>query len=886
MGPRRYPIWPAFTGGEVTPLADGRVDAKGYYTSCDKIMNMIPLVEGPADSRLGSRFVGEAIDSSYASRLFEFRYSADVSYTLEIGQQKMRFFAMGARVVKPELVVNGDMELDSNWTDYGTPTTNERSSEQAYEGTYSRKFIADATGEGIQSDGFETDALTHVVNLYVYSEESAVNIKVRKGDDTGWAYDSDYTLTPGVWNWVNFQYTETGAGAGAYIVICSTSADKTWYVDDVSIRPIYEISTPWQASELYLLRTRQVANAMYFVHPSYAPRKLVRNGTTDWTMSEVVFAWGPFLKQNTTSITIEPSATTGSGITLTASDSIFLSGHEGAQFKIGDRKIVEDTFSANGNGTAVVINEGEAFTIDLTGTWVADMELERSFDGGTTWYTYIKYTSNTTGELANLEDGVKWRWKMANRSSGTCNARITIANRPGYVKVTAVSSPPSTTATADVIEELPSTDATKKWAEGAFSDEQGYPRALSFYEQRLVLAATAKKPASLWASVVDDYESHEAGPVGDKAWSYTLAGAEVNQIQWMVEGDILHVGTSGDEWKFGSPNTPTTASSVNAKRQTKYGSAPVEALRIGSRVIFCEDGRRSLRAMRYDFEEDSYLADKISRKASHLLKDSWILEMVYTEHPNPVVWFVMGDGTLRTCTFDPEEEVLAFARGAMGGGGLVESASTARGIYYDEVWVETKRTINSQTVRYIEQIEAPDWEEQKDAFYVDCGLTYTGDPCKYFTGLFHLEGETVDVFADGAVVAPKTVANGMIILEDEASVVHVGYSFQRLLTPKRLELLMGAGETSQSRHKDIYEVVVRLYRSMVTRIGADEAHLEHIIFRTTDTPLGQSPALYTGDKRSSIAGPSKDGRVTVECSAPVPFTVVALMPISAITGDA
>jgi hypothetical protein len=48
------------------------------------------------------------------------------------------------------------MELDSNWYDFGTPTVNERTIEQVYQGTYARKFSVDDYDEGIQSETFTT----------------------------------------------------------------------------------------------------------------------------------------------------------------------------------------------------------------------------------------------------------------------------------------------------------------------------------------------------------------------------------------------------------------------------------------------------------------------------------------------------------------------------------------------------------------------------------------------------------------------------------------------------------------------------------------------------------------------------------------------------------
>ena len=128
------------------------------------------------------------------------------------------------------------MELDANWSDFGTPTVNERSNEQKHGGSYSRKLVADAIYDGIESDPFitTTDA-EYSCELWVYPVDTTnVAILVRYG--TGGSYynyiqvHSD--LTQNAWNKITFSYTEAAGGALAAFVVSSTQAG-TWYVDDV-----------------------------------------------------------------------------------------------------------------------------------------------------------------------------------------------------------------------------------------------------------------------------------------------------------------------------------------------------------------------------------------------------------------------------------------------------------------------------------------------------------------------------------------------------------------------------------------------------------------------------------------------------------------------------
>lgn len=889
MNPRRFPIWPAFDQGEVSPLADGRVDSAGYFRSCDTVRNMICRIQGPAERRTGSYHVAGAIDQAVAGRLIPFKYSADVSFALELGDYSMRFFYLGAPVVAPELVVNGGMEADSDWYDHGTPTVNARSDAQAHGGDYARMFTVDAAQEGIQCDDWTTAAAGDLMaSLFVYSDDSdAVLIRVRRGDNSGWAFEQTFPIIRDVWNWIHFTWTETAPGGLGYVAALSPAGvtSGTWYVDDVTVRPIYQIVTPWAAADLALLKYRQVANAMYLVHPDYPVQKLVRTATVNWSLSEVDFAWGPFLDQNTSAVTISPDATTGSGIELTASGNLFEAGHVGALFALSHDAQVSDVFASDTTGTDVTLQAGESFVVSLSGTWSATMYLARSYDGGSTWVDYAAYTANMSVELVNLEDDVMWRWRMASFASGSCTARIVLRDKKGYCKITAVNS--ATSADADVIEDFWATTATAKWSEGAFSPLRGYPRALSFFEGRLVLAGTAHHPSELYGSRVDDYESHETGIDDDDAWSYILAGAEVNDIAWMLDGDILHIGTAGDEWRFGDASAATTPTFVNARRQTQYGSVlTLEAIKAGDTIIFVEDGGRSIRAVFYNYERDTYIAEALSDKAEHLFSQSTIAGQCFTARPVPMLWFCLADGSLRSASFDLQNKIVAFASHALGGDGAVESMCVLRGPYHDELWLLVRRTIDGQTVRHIEVVWPRSWTDKADAYYVDAGLSfYAAAPTRYFTGLYHLEGETVQVLADGAVHAPVTVQDGAVSLEYAVTTVHLGLGYVSELAPKRLEIQTGGGDTCQSRRLVFPQARIRLMDAMACKVGSSAANADSVTFRTTLTPLGQSPDLFSGDVLANVHGGGENGRISIVCNQPVPLVVVAIMPLALLSTD-
>lgn len=151
----------------------------------------------------------------------------------------MSHMAIGATSgFSADLVTNGDMELDANWNDYGSPTSNVRSAVQYHNGSFSRAFVTPGTGyDGIVSDDFATVTDEDLfVQAWIYpTATTSCYVAVRQGDDDRYLYYERWTgLTAGMWNKVDFSIVELSGGANAHIAFFSDNAD-TFYVDDVNV---------------------------------------------------------------------------------------------------------------------------------------------------------------------------------------------------------------------------------------------------------------------------------------------------------------------------------------------------------------------------------------------------------------------------------------------------------------------------------------------------------------------------------------------------------------------------------------------------------------------------------------------------------------------------
>lgn len=88
----------SFNAGELSPRVYGRVDLDKYGNGLRVCLNFIPVVQGPAERRPGSRFVGEVKNSLKRTRLIPFQFSTEQAYILEFGDGYARFYTDRGRL--------------------------------------------------------------------------------------------------------------------------------------------------------------------------------------------------------------------------------------------------------------------------------------------------------------------------------------------------------------------------------------------------------------------------------------------------------------------------------------------------------------------------------------------------------------------------------------------------------------------------------------------------------------------------------------------------------------------------------------------------------------------------------------------------------------------
>jgi len=462
---------------------------------------------------------------------------------------------------------------------------------------------------------------------------------------------------------------------------------------------------------------------------------------------------------------------------------------------------------------------------------------------------------------------------------------------PSYsiVKITGYTS--ATQVTAEIVRyQMPASIirlGTVFWEEGAWSNHRGYPSAMTLFEQRLWFGGSDSDPTVVWSSRSGgSYENFADGTKDADAIVYRLSEGSGDRIRWLSGARVLTAGTSRGEYAIAasSQQEALTPTNMRAVVQQTYGTSSAKPVRVNQTVLYPQrsgdaaNPARKLREFAYSLSADAYESNNITVFSDHITGAGFD-EIAYQPEPDNLIWIRRVDGVLAACTHEKTQEVLAWHRHVIGGGGVVKALATKPGLAGDEVWCSVERVIGGVTKRFIEVIDDGfdvHVDGKDDGVFVDSALVYDGAETATLSGLWHLNGATVRVRGDGARLTDVVVANGRVTLDTAVAKASVGFPIETVIETMDLEGGARAG-TAQSRMKRVSQVFVLLVRSLGGKIGTASTDMRPILYRQASDPMDTAPPLYSGHIDFDMpGGHEREAIVRIEHDDPFPFYVAGL----------
>lgn len=831
----------SFTSGEIAPALQSRADLNKYATGLNKCENFFVRAQGGVYSRPGFRFIGEQDDSSRKGRLIPFSFNTEQTYMLVFEHLKVRVIKDGGFVIKSDSTIN--------------------SVSQANPAQVNANFHGFANGDQITITG--VNGMTELNgNTYTVDSPTTHSFKLLGVDST--AFNA---------------YINGG--------VMSTTA-------------LFELDTPYTEEQLPRLGYTQNADVMTIVHPDHDPMNLNRLADDDWTLTTIDYAptIDPPVFAGVTNATITgvtqalPAVVSSTAHGFVDGQTISITGVAG-MVELNNRSFV--VANANTNDFELKAEDSTAYTAYSSGGTATRNDGAQPVGEGAgdfdKTYTYVV----TSVDAAGVESLASVPTSLTTKSlSQTAGVRLLWGAVAGADSYRVYKDPSNNTGVFGWIGDsnnttfedyniAPITSDSPPIDRQPFNGVDNKPSAVTYYQQRQVFANTYNEPQAVFTTQVNNFNSlRTSSPArDDDAVTFTIAARQVNEVRHLLPLDSLILLTSGGEWIMTEgQDRVLTPSTIGVRIQSYNGCSIVPPVVINSTALFLQEKGARLRDLGYEFSSDKYTGNDLSLMSEHLFEDKQITAMAYADEPYGIVWCVRDDGVLLGLTYQREHQVWGWHQHSTQGE-FESIASVAEG-ERDAVYVIVKRNVNGSDVRYIERLEPREAINAEDAFYVDSGLSYDGTAATIISGLDHLEGETVTILTDGYTVPDQIVTSGAITLERAASKVHVGLSYVPMIETLDIDT-PSPQQTTKSNSISVAKVTLEVEGSRGGFVGPRQDN-------GSTPPMSEIKPRFDSDNYDPIALKtyksevfieaqwSKGGGVRIEQRAPLPMTILSVIP--------
>lgn len=499
------------------------------------------------------------------------------------------------------------------------------------------------------------------------------------------------------------------SGNQEYIFAFQNTALKIYSTAGTLLQTI--TSCPWATSNLFELTYTQQGDTMIVAHESFIPSVITRTGATSFTRTDFVFdssqngkrIYQPYFKFANDTVTLDcNSDTAGTGKTITSSVSYFTSDYVGTTLKLYG---TEATVTAFTNATT------------LTVTLKDDLEVELDEDpfatqsgSGVIKITHVAHglTTGASVTISGAEDMLNTEDPPVGLTAGNINGSksITVVDDDHYEITAGAGDTASSSEDGGGVRIVIKTHApTRDWQEQVLSTTNGFPKAIAFHQQRLYFGGVTNLPDLIAGSKVSTFFNFDVGGADDAdSIQIQIASDEINEIRHIRSGKELEVLTNTAEFylkpQIGKPLTPTD---IQCIRQSTNGVQQKAMPRFfdGSTMYIQANGR-TVREYLFNSALEEFSSPPISIEANHLISSPTDTASVTAlpTRTEQLYFLVNDDGTIAVYSSQRAEKILGWV--SWNTNGTFESVCATG----DTIYVAVKRTINSSTVYYLEQVSS------------------------------------------------------------------------------------------------------------------------------------------------------------------------------------
>lgn len=834
-----------FAGGEIAPSMLARTDLPHYKMGAFKLDNFFVLPQGAVRSRAGFRYIGTPLTSNKPVRLIPFRYSSTQTYALEFSNYKMRIISNGAYVLNSnesaiyEVTTPYSAEnlqyLDySQNADIITITSNLyppyelkrysntdwRFERVSLNPTISAPTISSVTAVYVSA---MTDAekktkdkltVTYVVTAVDANEKESVASAQKTGHGNYYINGAKIRVSWGaVEGAVRYKVYRSVSGIFGYV-----GETENLSLDDEGLNPNTSITPPrykqlfadsnQQITSVEITNTGNGYNFGQIGTAVYLPRTITIDSIQPFvsqtgSQSEVE-NWSlinpriEFINGITSQVELSIPVSVSYAVKQIESDYVKIA-------YLSDEQLLTIT-----NSKLAILNCVVKFNCDNDSSIKAYLDFDEqpndkrdntkfnSFDSGLSFSEFLQaYPQQTTVQIPlTITDQIG------------VNADIDVVCVDGKASTIIVNSTgySYSTSTIATLDSSVGNGATFR-VNTTGNTLPDYPSTCTQYDQRRVFAGSNPHPLKCWFTNAgqQDMMCYHLPVLDDDRIEIEAVTSDADRIKHAVALESLLLFTSTSELRVYTQNSDAlTPKSVAVRAQSYVGANNVQPVVANNTIIYSASRGGHVRALGYDYTQSGYITQDISLRAPHLFDGKEIVSLTLAKSPVQIIWAVSSDGALLSCTYFPEQQLVAWAQHHTEGGAFEDVCAICEG-QEDHVYA----VVNRGGIRYIERLDNLMVGDKYNYRYLDSYLQNTfNSAVSTVNGLGHLEGKTVAVFVDGKQQSNKVVQNGSITLDERGYNVAVGLPIVATLIT--LPLIQQSEAELQGRTKNISEVYFRV----------------------------------------------------------------------------